>query len=58
MLRWLLIALIGLVASLYINDYFSISFKMPTTFDHTKVDHETVLTPTLSMLGGQPPPSD
>lgn len=49
MFRWLSIALIGIIASLCASDY----LKMPTTFDYTKVEHETVLTPTLSMLGGE-----
>ncbi len=57
MLRWLGIALIGILASLYTNNILHISFKMPTTFDYTKVDQETVLTPTFAMLGGEHPPS-
>jgi len=53
MLRWLVIALIGILVSLYATSTLHLSFKMPATFDHTNVDHDTVLTPTLSMLGGQ-----
>lgn len=53
MLRWISLALIGIIASLYTNNIFHISFKMPTTFDDTNVDHETVLTPTFAMLGGR-----
>ena len=51
--RWLAIALIGILISLYTNNILHVSLKMPSTFDYTKVDQETVLTPALAMLGGK-----
>lgn len=60
MLRWLFLALLGLLVSLYSNDVLQIHLSMPASqqpkFDYTKVDTETVLMPTFSMLGGRSPP--